>query len=263
MDQDQLDIVGNALCDAFQQIPEHKNVIVVTFGGSVSVYELFGKCPEVVSAVALPGEGDLDQAMLKKVIEARQVCLPLSTCIQNAKRIVQNLMTFQESVTERHRARCLGRAIEISIALAQPQSDLNSNLADQYPQQNSHSRVIVLASGPSTKGPGTVPLSVIDGDISSEDLGIIEDATKFYQKLADDAEIGGISIDVFSGGLAAVNVPLLENLVRTSGGAILLSEGFTPLLAQNLVAAVTRVQGKDGIIDMYFTGGIEIKRYFD
>eukprot|EP01025_Chloroclados_australasicus_P051369 TRINITY_DN5979_c0_g1_i1.p1 TRINITY_DN5979_c0_g1~~TRINITY_DN5979_c0_g1_i1.p1 ORF type:complete len:796 (-),score=101.45 TRINITY_DN5979_c0_g1_i1:267-2654(-) len=250
MDQDQLDIVGSAMSQALEQIEQFKNVIFLTFGGCVSVYYNLGKGSSVIESVMLPGDGELDMKQFKKVIEAKQVCLPVSVCLQKAQIAMKNIKTYQQSVTERHRARCLGRAIDIAITLAHMNTDGSTGT----------SRVVVLASGPSTKGPGTLPLEMIDDGSNAQNAGDVEDAIQYFQRLAEDAEMYNVTVDVFSGGLAAVNVPLMENLVRSSGGAFCLTEGFGPLLAQNLVAAIGRVQGKDGIIDIYTSSGVDVVR---
>ena len=75
------------------------------------------------------------------------------------------------------------------------------------------------------QGPGYVPLSAIDGDVTPEDVTAEAEARKYFAWLADVASVSGVTVDLFAAGLSAVNIPLVGPVASKSGGVLNLQEG--------------------------------------
>ena len=75
------------------------------------------------------------------------------------------------------------------------------------------------------QGPGFVPLSAIDGDLTPEDAYAEAEARKYFAWLAEVAAVSGVTVDFFAAGLSAVNIPLVGPVASKSGGVLNVQEG--------------------------------------
>jgi len=112
-------------------------------------------------------------------------------------------------------------------------------------------RVLALLGGPITLGPGTIPPEVIDGEEHPEFEFAEQQAKGYISMLTKAAERAEVAVDVLAAGLAAINVPLFGYLTQRTGGCLLLHEGFSEALQRNISAALTRISGYNGILDVY------------
>lgn len=75
------------------------------------------------------------------------------------------------------------------------------------------------------QGPGTVPLSTVDGASAPEDEFAIQQATQFFDHLALQAAHAGVAVDILAAGLVAVNVQMLAPVAHQTGGALMVHAG--------------------------------------
>jgi len=126
------------------------------------------------------------------------------------------------------------------------------------PGTRSAGRLLALLGGPISIGPGTVPPELLDGEEHPE-YDFAEAAARDYvEALTAAAERGGVAVDVLAAGLAAVNVPLFGFLTQRTGGCLLLHETPGPRLGANLGAALRRVVGHRGTLDVFTSPGLAV-----
>eukprot|EP00798_Chlamydomonas_sp_ICE-L_P014314 gene14314-20298_t len=158
--------------------------------------------------------------------------------------------------------RCLFVAVEAALRLAAAHlGAIAQAVPDKLPIP---SRLLCMVSGPITKGPGMVPLSLLDDTdlhASLDSKPSMKAAHQHACELAAIANAVGMPIDVFVGSELSVNIPVLGQLAHESGGELVAHECFGQLFGVNLQTALTRKFGVRGMLDCYVSDGVRLVQW--
>lgn len=128
------------------------------------------------------------------------------------------------------------------------------------------SRLIVLTGGPATKGPGSVPLHVLDSpDAARGHKELIQQAEQYWDALAGLAAShkGATVVDVVAGAGPGCSgrpssLAALGKVATASGGTLTRHPGFGPLLAPHLAWLLSRHVGCQGVLDVIVSQGLNV-----
>ncbi|KAG2495463.1 hypothetical protein HYH03_006408 [Edaphochlamys debaryana] len=214
----------------------------------------------------------------------------LGACAAQLPAALGSLRTMQVDLPQRSRARCLCSAVEAGLRLIAAHARLD--LAQ--PQSLPGSRVLVLAGGPPTRGPGAVPLELLDQAVPEK--GRSPEHRAVAVALDVGAALGamgariGVAVDVLTSVSSGFNAPLLTAIAHGSGGELVPQQGplgATPspapapspsdpaasppatqtggfvagLLPRQLSGILVRRFGLDGRLDCYCSDGLRIMQW--
>ncbi|GLI63399.1 hypothetical protein VaNZ11_006360, partial [Volvox africanus] len=142
----------------------------------------------------------------------------VESCVQHLPKVLASFRTVQSEVPVRERARCLGSAVEAALRLIAAHASL-----DLTRHHNLYSsRVIVLAGGPATRGPGAVPLELLDQAVPEKgrasDNRAVAASLDVGVALGDMASKIGVAVDILTSISTGVNAKLLTAITHGSGG---------------------------------------------
>lgn len=267
LDEEDLEELKESLLSAFRALPGCCQVGIITFGSSVSVYDL-NDASQVVADV-LPGRESPTISDLKPILMSSRVpILPVDQAREVAESIILSLRPFKnlQNVPARLRPRCLGSALEVAISLiknygkAREAGELGSDTSDKRADSSRREflggRVLVMTSGPCTVGPGSV---VFDDDVDHNQGSVQRSSIKYFTRVADEARSRGVVIDVLCGGLGiAPGVSYMLPLAQETGGALLLHEGFGKLACSTIKTASCQPVFTNASFDVQLSPGIRV-----
>ncbi|KAJ8748690.1 hypothetical protein K2173_008135 [Erythroxylum novogranatense] len=216
---------------------------IILYGRTVSVYDFSEE--SMAYADVLPGDKSPTQESLKALIYGTGVYLsPMHASKEVAHRIFSSLRPYKLSIPEASRDRCLGSAVEVALAIIQgPIAEMTRGVVKRA---GGNSRIIVCAGGPSTYGPGSVPHSLTHPNYPH----LEKMALKWMEHLGREAYRLNTVIDVLCAGTCPVRVPILQPLVKASGGVLVLHDDFGEAFGVNLQRASSRASGSHGLLEI-------------
>ena len=179
--------------------------------------------------------------------------LPLSDCEEMLESILEDLQPDPQVLKNDERSsRCTGVALSVAIGL----------LENSFP--NSAARIMTFIGGPCTKGPGLVVSNSLKEfmrahhDISNGNIKYLSDAKKFYTSLAARTAKNGHAVDIFGCSLDQLGLLEMSPLIRATGGAAVLADGFdTDMFTNSLKIMFDK--DEEGNLKMAFNAGFEIQ----
>ncbi|KAL0045444.1 hypothetical protein WJX82_006816 [Trebouxia sp. C0006] len=262
-----LQAAKSILIEVLRQLPRSWRLMLLTFSSAVSVYQLANR--GLVTADVVSGEWQNSSSRQKPSQfqfggpEPLHVAA-LQSCQEAAEQAISSWRATSTTGPSREQPRCLGAALAVALhLLAAPGQHASApktfgSDALPVPQACRPSRVLLVTTGPATKGPGWVPLSNLDSRQGPEDPQASKGAAQFFQGLAQQAAQAGVAVDVVAVGQAAVNVPLLGALTQQTGGAIFSHQRFEEVSGAGLASALQRRQGVEGFMDVHTSTGLGV-----
>ncbi|KAK1434291.1 hypothetical protein QVD17_00027 [Tagetes erecta] len=216
---------------------------VISYGKTVSVYDLSEG--SIASADLLPGSASPSQESLKQLVYGTGIYLsPIHASLPVVHSIFSSLRPYKSNIPEASRDRCMGAAIEVALAIIQgPSAELSQGVVKK---PGAGSRIIVCAGGPNTYGPGSVPHSFSHPNYPHME----KTALKWMEHLGREAHKRNTVIDILCAGTCPVRVPVLQPLVKASGGILILHDDFGEAFGVNLQRASTRAAGSHGLMEI-------------
>lgn len=224
---------------------------IVTYGRTVSVYDLSEG--SIASADLLPGNVSPSQDSLKQLVYGTGVYLsPIHASLPVAHSIFSSLRPYNLNLPEASRDRCMGAAIEVALAIVQgPSAEVSQGVVKK---PGGSSRIIVCAGGPNTYGPGSVPHSFSHPNYPHME----KTALKWMEHLGREAHKRNTLIDILCAGTCPVRVPILQPLVKASGGILILHDDFGEAFGVNLQRASNRAAGSHGLMEIRCSDDINV-----
>eukprot|EP00668_Euglena_longa_P015385 GGOE01019460.1.p1 GENE.GGOE01019460.1~~GGOE01019460.1.p1 ORF type:complete len:757 (+),score=202.90 GGOE01019460.1:195-2273(+) len=236
---DELESLKDSLLQSFSLLPEDALVGLITFGSTVTIWEL--GFTELHKSYVLGGhkEYTLDQVSDYLQIRPAQF-LPgqapqssllgrflalLSDCELNLTSIVEELSPDPWPTKQDERPlHCTGCALDIAQKMLQL-SGINTG-----------GRILLFAGGAITKGPGQIVTKDLNdsirshNDIRTDEAPLFAAAVKFYEGIAERLVKFGFACDVFAGCLDQVGIAELSCCCTRTGGFLLMVDTFkTPV----------------------------------
>ncbi|XP_024991790.1 protein transport protein SEC23 [Cynara cardunculus var. scolymus] len=226
---------------------------IVSYGRTVSVYDLSEG--SIASADLLPGNVSPNQESLKQLVYGTGVYLsPIHASLPVAHSIFSSLRPYKLNLPEASRDRCMGAAIEVALAIIQgPSAEMSQGVVKK---PGGSSRIIVCAGGPNTYGPGSVPHSFSHPNYPHME----KTALKWMEHLGREAHRRNTLIDILCAGTCPVRVPILQPLVKASGGILILHDDFGEAFGVNLQRASTRAAGSHGLMEIRCSDDITVSQ---
>ncbi|KAI3736343.1 hypothetical protein L6452_15882 [Arctium lappa] len=226
---------------------------IVSYGRTVSVYDLSEG--SIASADLLPGNVSPNQESLKQLIYGTGVYLsPIHASLPVAHSIFSSLRPYKLNLPETSRDRCMGAAIEVALAIIQgPSAEMSQGVVKK---PGGSSRIIVCSGGPNTYGPGSVPHSFSHPNYPHME----KTALKWMEHLGREAHRRNTLIDILCAGTCPVRVPILQPLVKASGGILILHDDFGEAFGVNLQRASTRAAGSHGLMEIRCSNDITVSQ---
>lgn len=224
---------------------------IVTYGRTVSVYDFSEG--SIASADLLPGNVSPSQDSLKQLVYGTGVYLsPIHASLPVAHSIFSSLRPYNSNLPEASRDRCMGAAIEVALAIVQgPSAEVSQGVVKK---PGGSSRIIVCAGGPNTYGPGSVPHSFSHPNYPHME----KTALKWMEHLGREAHKRNTLIDILCAGTCPVRVPILQPLVKASGGILILHDDFGEAFGVNLQRASNRAAGSHGLMEIRCSDDINV-----
>jgi protein transport protein SEC23 len=223
----------DSLLQVLDLLPENALVGLITFGSTIQVFELgFTYCPK---AHIFRGLKDLSEKEVSAALGLQKTpgltgfqgnpknnfILPLSAVETNIQSILEELQRDPKPVkNDRRPLRSTGAAISIAVSLMEA----------TFP--NCGGRIMVFIGGPPTQGPGLVVSDELKEPIRShhelnkETAKHVFGSTKHYTAVAERAARNGHAIDLFAASLDQTGLLEMRQLVRQTGGVIVMSDTF-------------------------------------
>mmetsp|Transcript_13367 Transcript_13367/g.28590 ORF Transcript_13367/g.28590 Transcript_13367/m.28590 type:complete len:895 (+) Transcript_13367:99-2783(+) len=277
-------------------------VSVVTFDGVVCLHGLRpaedskddNGIPTPLHSVkvhALPSGGSIDPALLSMYVGPdplkSELVSELASCLPHRlEQVLGAIRPLEQEKPIRQRARGTLAGVEAAVHLMalfagawwqrQQQQQQGEQQRRRRVKAGPGSRIILLVGGPATKGPGAVPLEVVDAGagaleagtpgasglgLSRENLQAAAAARQAATNLARMANSVGAPVNIFLGAEVSSNVPLLALLAHESGGELVSQRGFGPLFPAALKAVLSRRFGTYGIIDCFVSEGARLVQW--
>eukprot|EP00271_Cylindrocystis_brebissonii_P009343 TRINITY_DN24108_c0_g1_i1.p1 TRINITY_DN24108_c0_g1~~TRINITY_DN24108_c0_g1_i1.p1 ORF type:complete len:952 (-),score=173.17 TRINITY_DN24108_c0_g1_i1:617-3472(-) len=242
-----------SLLEVVESLPPLMRVGIVTFGQTVSVYDL--KQPGVAVADVFPGN-------VSPSLESKNILLfgsgihlaPIHTCLPLVHAVISSLRPYKGKKPEVERSRCLGVALEIALALVRgPATGLPRG---PMKRTGGSSRVVVCLGGPSTLGPGSVPVPEGHPNRSFEE----RKAMKYMTKVGQEAKRLEAAVDILCGGTCPLSLPILLPLTTAANGVLLLHDDFREGFAANAAAALKRVVGVKARLELRMSPCLALTR---
>mmetsp|Transcript_19608 Transcript_19608/g.75269 ORF Transcript_19608/g.75269 Transcript_19608/m.75269 type:complete len:749 (-) Transcript_19608:25-2271(-) len=254
-----MESLTSAIGSSLELLPENAQVVLVVFSNVVRVYELGvagASSAEVFPGMRMPTEEERESLRVK----ASRFRVPLKLCKANLQTALRYwasaLPKEQPALGKRGLAqhqRCLAVALTIALEFIKPDSgDVPEARLENYVG----GRVVACISGCPNYGPG----GVNEGSDDDQDVQFqVKVAAQIFRKLARIAFLHNFSIDVYCIGLHRFRVNLLQSLVLSNGGVVLLIKDYKDsVLMENLHASVMRTVGRNGSFTVRTTDGLAV-----
>ncbi|KAJ9551660.1 hypothetical protein OSB04_015705 [Centaurea solstitialis] len=253
LDEPHLQHLQSSLHAFLDSLSPTTRIGIVTYGRTVSVYDLSEG--SVASADLLPGNVSPNQESLKQLVYGTGVYLsPIHASLPVAHSIFSSLRPYKMNLPEASRDRCMGAAIEVALAVIQgPSGEISQGVVKK---PGGSSRVIVCAGGPNTYGPGSIPHSFTHPNYAHME----KTALKWMENLGREAHRRNTLIDILCAGTCPVRVPILQPLVKASGGILILHDDFGEAFGVNLQRASTRAAGSHGLMEIRCSDDITVSQ---
>lgn len=251
LDEPHLQHLQSSLHAFLDSLAPTTRIGIVSYGRTVSVYDLSEG--SIACADLLPGNVAPNQESLKQLVYGTGVYLsPVHASLPVAHSIFSSLRPYQMNVPEASRDRCMGAAIEVALAIVQGPSGEMSHSK----KPGGSSRIIVCAGGPNTYGPGSVPHSFNHPNYPHME----KTALKWMENLGREAHKRNTLIDILCAGTCPVRVPILQPLVKSSGGILILHDDFGEAFGVNLQRASNRAAGSHGLMEIRCSDDINVSQ---
>ncbi|GJP56794.1 hypothetical protein CLOM_g15842 [Closterium sp. NIES-68] len=260
MDDGSMAGVRAALMSLLQHLPSATRIAIITFGASLSLFDLSPSAsPLLASADCFPAAPSLSAAALAALLLGPATYLaPIAACLPTAQAIVTSLRPCRAATPPLARARALGPAVELALALLRGPAPALPRSAS--PRWGGPARVLVLCGGPATVGAGAVPEGVGgvgEGEVRQREAA----ARRYYEGLGGEARRMDAVVDVLAAGPLLVRTPALLPLAALSGGALVLLDDFSPAaFPALLLRAITRVVGGRGSVEVRASPEVAVTR---
>ncbi|XP_076924693.1 protein transport protein SEC23 A-like isoform X2 [Bidens hawaiensis] len=253
LDEPHLQHLQSSLHAFVDSLPPTTRIGVVTYGKTVSVYDISEG--SVASADLLPGRVSPNQESLKQLVYGTGIYLsPIHASLPVVHSIFSSLRPYNLNVPEASRNRCMGAAIEVALAIIQgPSAEMSQGVVKK---PGGSSRIIVCAGGPNTYGPGSVPHSFSHPNYAHME----KTALKWMENLGREAHKRNTLIDILCAGTCPVRVPVLQPLVKASGGILILHDDFGEAFGVNLQRASTRAAGSHGLMEIRCSDDVTVSQ---
>ncbi|KAG2449586.1 hypothetical protein HYH02_005119 [Chlamydomonas schloesseri] len=252
--------VKEAVLAAASSLPPTTLISLITFDGSVALHNLGPDhrasytLPAAFAAPPVPGAGGVaaapagggvvpgaehsadQQAVIQQLLDkycsrtagsgvgpggSGMLVAPAGQLAAVLPKVLATLRTVQGDVPVRVRARCLCAAVEASLRLVAVAAHLDLGRHHYL----AASRVVLMAAGPATRGPGAVPLDLLDQAVSekgrSPDNKAVAAALDLGAALGAMAAKIGVAVDIFTSTNMGINAPLLTAIAHSSGGELM------------------------------------------
>lgn len=253
LDEPHLQHLQSSLHAFLDSLSPTTRIGIVSYGSTVSVYDLSEG--SIASADLLPGNVSPNQESLKQLVYGTGLYLsPIHASLPVAHSIFSSLRPYKLNLPEASRDRCMGAAIEVALAIIQgPSAELSQGVVKK---PGGSSRIIVCAGGPNTYGPGSVPHSFSHPNYPHME----KTALKWMEHLGREAHRRNTLIDILCAGTCPVRVPILQPLVKASGGILILHDDFGEAFGVNLQRASTRAAGSHGLMEIRCSDDITVSQ---
>ncbi|XP_076909995.1 protein transport protein SEC23 A-like [Bidens hawaiensis] len=253
LDEPHLQHLQSSLHAFVDSLPPTTRIGVVTYGKTVSVYDFSEG--SVASADLLPGRVSPNQESLKQLVYGTGIYLsPIHASLPVVHSIFSSLRPYNLNVPEASRNRCMGAAIEVALAIIQgPSAEMSQGVVKK---PGGSSRIIVCAGGPNTYGPGSVPHSFSHPNYAHME----KTALKWMENLGREAHKRNTLVDILCAGTCPVRVPVLQPLVKASGGILILHDDFGEAFGVNLQRASTRAAGSHGLMEIRCSDDVTVSQ---
>lgn len=249
IDDTEMNALRESLLMALNDLPDNCRVALITFGRTVSIYELAQ--PDFWRAYVLNGAKEVAPDSLAQQLGLRakvrgQTALqpeavqrfiqPLSECLFTITSIIEDLSHNSWPAANRCRPlRATGAALSTAVSLL------------ETVHKNAPARIMLFSGGPCCFGPGAVV-----GERSAEKMRLHNElragqapfykkATQFYDGLAQRAAAHGHAIDIWAANLDQVGVSEMKSCVSRTGGMLLVTESFeSPIFTQTFHRVLER-----------------------
>nr|XP_043606971.1 protein transport protein SEC23 isoform X2 [Erigeron canadensis] len=253
LDEPHLQHLQSSLHAFLDSLSPTTRIGIISYGSVVSVYDFSEE--SVASADVLPGNISPSQESLKQLVYGTGVYLsPIHASLPVVHSIFSSLRPYKRNLPEASRDRCMGAAIEVALAIIQgPSAEMSQGVLRK---PGGSSRIIVCAGGPNTCGPGSVPYSS-----SHPNYPYMEkNALKWMENLGREAHKRNTLIDILCAGTCPLRVPILQPLVKASGGILILHDDFGEAFGVNLQRASNRAAGSHGLMEIRCSDDINVSQ---
>ncbi|KAJ5077891.1 protein transport protein sec23 [Anaeramoeba ignava] len=272
-DEEELASLKDSLMKTLSLIPENYLVGIITFGATIEIYDLsFMDFPKSVMIRGARTLSDLqiksflglknygqnfqnqnfqnqnfqNQNFQNQIISQKDTIdgvtkflQPLSECELTLSTIIQELLVDPWKLTNKRRP-----MVSTGSAILAAETILS--------QWKGGGRIMCFVSHPTTNGPGMVvglekkePIrSHHDIQKETEVARNTQKSTEYFDSLADKAITNNITVDVFSCSLDQTGVYEMRNLIKKTGGLLLIADKFDSDVFRN---SLTRIFQKDNI----------------
>ncbi|KAJ5078022.1 protein transport protein sec23 [Anaeramoeba ignava] len=243
-DEDELIALKDSLMQSLSLIPDNYYIGIITFGATVQIYDLtFIDFPK---SYMIRGARTLSELQIKAYLGLKnyesndgvnKFLQPLSECELTLSTIIQELLVDPWKLTKTRRP-----MVSTGSALAIAESILS--------QWKGGGRIMCLLSHPTTNGPGMVASLAKKEPIrfhhdiqkQTEAAKYVKESTEYFDSLIKTAIENNISVDVFSCSFDQTGVYEMRNLVKKTGGLLLIADKFDSDVFRN---SLTRIFQKD------------------
>ncbi|KAI3818955.1 hypothetical protein L1987_12777 [Smallanthus sonchifolius] len=253
LDEPHLQHLQSSLHAFVDSLPPTTRIGVVSYGKTVSVYDLSEG--SIASADLLLGNVSPNQESLKQLVYGTGIYLaPIHASLPVVHSIFSSLRPYNLNLPEASRDRCMGVALEVVLAIIQgPSADMSQGVVKKL---GGSSRIIVCAGGPNTYGPGSVPHSFSHPNYPHME----KTALKWMEHFGREAHKRNTLIDILCAGTCPVRVPILQPLVKASGGILILHDDFGEAFGVNLQRASTRAAGSHGLMEIRCSDDVSVSQ---
>ncbi|KYQ89559.1 putative transport protein [Tieghemostelium lacteum] len=241
---DELASLMDSLTMSLSLIPENSYVGLVTFGSMVQVYELGftacpksyvfrGNAPQALKAATLIEKLGAPETMN---LQAKRFLVPVGECEFSLTSIFEEIQKDPMRVSgDKRPPRSTGMAFSVATSLLQAIAP------------NTGARIMAFIGGAATHGLGMVVGEELKEpirshhDISRGKSKYTNQAYKFYKSIGEQAISSGHAIDIFSCSLDQVGLYEMREMVKLTGGFMVLADGFShPMFQQSFQKIFSR-----------------------
>eukprot|EP01133_Synstelium_polycarpum_P000232 gene232-282_t len=257
---DELQALTDTLTMSLSLIPENSYVGLITFGSMVQVYELgFTACPKSYVFRGNAAQAFKASTLIEKLgapetfnLNSKRFLVPVGECEFNLTSILEEIQKDPCRVpSDKRPLRSTGMAFSVAASLLEAIAP------------NTGARIMSFIGGPATQGPGLVVSEDLKEPIRSHH-DIVKNKAKHsskaylhYKSIAEQAVRSGHCIDVFSCSLDQVGLYEMREMVKMTGGFMVLADGFFhPMFQQSFQKIFTRDQ--DHQFNMGYNADIQI-----
>eukprot|EP01114_Cavostelium_apophysatum_P002146 TRINITY_DN11871_c0_g1_i2.p1 TRINITY_DN11871_c0_g1~~TRINITY_DN11871_c0_g1_i2.p1 ORF type:complete len:924 (-),score=187.79 TRINITY_DN11871_c0_g1_i2:24-2708(-) len=237
-----------ALAKALSSLPKSSRVGLVTFSTVITVYQV--GIAGIAHGEVLSGASPLRQDDCASILERIDRFLPpIGESIDSFLGCVDAFASFAPNSKSPQRS--LGSAVEVAMAL------LGVNLGGAANASASLGRVAVFMGGSPNFGPG----GISETKDETQDAYQNEQAREYYKKIALRAHQHDVGIDIFCIGLKQFHTNILQNLVMSNGGLVIMQkDGSTNSdeFAENIELAIARTCGRQGSFDIRCSDSLSV-----